>query len=150
MCSISCIVGTLKKAIITCVCTCVRIQVMVESDVDRCWQTWQATYLNIISKYIPKKVLPLRRNLPWINLSILQAIKRRNICLRLTNAQAVPLSFYNTSLPKIELIPQLERQNFYSCKHILDVFQAANKKGILYSSPRNSQQWHSHRQCAKS
>ena len=53
-------------------------QLMDEPDVDQCWQSWQSTYLNIISKCIPKKVLSSRRNLPWINPSICQAIKRRN------------------------------------------------------------------------
>ena len=53
-------------------------QLMDEPDVDQCWQSWQSTYLNIISKCIPKKVLSSRRNLPWINPTICQAIKRRN------------------------------------------------------------------------
>ena len=30
-------------------------QLMDEPDVDLCWQSWQSTYLNIISKCIPKK-----------------------------------------------------------------------------------------------
>ena len=47
---------------------------MDEPDVDQCWQSWQSTYLNIISKCIPKKVLSSRRNLPWINPSICQAL----------------------------------------------------------------------------
>ena len=53
-------------------------QLLDEPNVNQCWQTWQSTYLNIISKCIPKKVLSSRRNLPWINPAICRAIKRRN------------------------------------------------------------------------
>ena len=47
------------------------VQLLDEPNVDQCWQTWQSTYLNIISKCIPKKILSS-------NPAICRAIKRRN------------------------------------------------------------------------
>ena len=52
-----------------------------DSDVDTCWNNWQHNYLSIIKECIPQKVLSRRKHLPWISLSILKAIKRRNFLL---------------------------------------------------------------------
>ena len=52
-----------------------------ESDIDLCWSNWQRTYLSIISQCVPRKLLPRKKHLPWISLSILKAIRKRNSLL---------------------------------------------------------------------
>ena len=52
-----------------------------ESDIDLCWSNWQRTYLIIISQCVPQKLLPCKKYLPWISLSILKAIRKRNSLL---------------------------------------------------------------------
>ena len=49
-----------------------------ESDIDLCWSNWQRTYLSIISQCVTQKLLPRKKHLPWISLSIL---KKRNSLL---------------------------------------------------------------------
>ena len=68
-------------------------QLTNEPDVDQCWQTWQSTFLHIISACIPKKALPRRRNLPWIDSCTLQAFKRRNSLLKAYKRSGSPLKF---------------------------------------------------------
>ena len=39
---------------------------------------WQERFLAIMEECIPRKVLPPRRNLPWLNKGTIQSIRRRN------------------------------------------------------------------------
>ena len=58
-----------------------------EPDMDHCWQTWQSTYLNIISKCI--SYFPAEATLiPWINHSIsVKQSSEETPSLRPTNTQ---------------------------------------------------------------
>ncbi len=57
--------GDFKKA-------CVLLQqvewnaVFNDEDVDKCWERWHTVYMEIIHRCIPRKVLPSKKNLPWI------------------------------------------------------------------------------------
>ena len=75
-----------------------------ESDIDLCWSNWQRTYLSIISQCVPQKLLPGKKHLPWISLSILKAIRKRNSLLnkyKRSGNQAI-LSLAYTSSPEIK------------------------------------------------
>ena len=48
------------------------------SDINHCWSLWHKRFLEIMDECIPKAVLPKRKNLPWLSILILKAIKKRN------------------------------------------------------------------------
>ena len=51
----------------------------LSDDIDSAWLGWQDKFLEIMEECIPRKVLPPRhRNLPWLNKSIIQSMRRRN------------------------------------------------------------------------
>ena len=51
---------------------------MLPEDIDGAWDTWQREFLKIMELTIPKSTLPNRRNVLWLNKSIVQAIRKRN------------------------------------------------------------------------
>ena len=54
---------------------------LISEDIDQYCSDWQNTFMSIMDECIPKKVLPpKRRNLPWLNKSLVQSMCRRN-CL---------------------------------------------------------------------
>ena len=54
---------------------------LISEDIDQYCSDWQNTFMSIMDECIPKKVLPpKRRNLPWLNKSLVQSMRRRN-CL---------------------------------------------------------------------
>jgi len=50
---------------------------IISDNVDHSWMQWQEKVLAIMEECIPRKVLPPRRNLPWLNKGIIQSICRR-------------------------------------------------------------------------
>ena len=46
-----------------------------ETDVDISWRNWQSAFLNVVSVCVPRKTLPRKKHLPWINP---RTIKHRN------------------------------------------------------------------------
>ena len=57
-------------------------------NINLSWDIWQNKFMEVMENCIPRGTLPERRNLPWLNKSIVQAIKRRN-CLY-TGNRSVP------------------------------------------------------------
>ena len=51
--------------------------ILDKENINLCWREWQNIFLYIMSVCIPKKMLPSRKNLPWISNSILKAIRTR-------------------------------------------------------------------------
>ena len=52
---------------------------LASDNIDQYCSLWQSTFLSIMDQCIPKKVLPPRRhNLPWLNKSLVQSMRRRN------------------------------------------------------------------------
>jgi len=51
---------------------------IISDNIDHSWMQWQERFLAIMEECIPRKVLPPRRNLPWLNKGIIQSIRRRN------------------------------------------------------------------------
>ena len=89
-----------------------------ESDIDLCWSNWQRTYLNIISQCVPQKLLPRKKHLPWISLSILKAIRKRNSLLnkyKCSGNQAI-LSLYKFTRNRV--ISELRKAKRAFFKHL--------------------------------
>ena len=59
---------------------------LLESSFDcEHWEIWQNKFMEVMEHCIPRGTLPERRNLPWLNKSIVQEIKRRNCLFRKQN-----------------------------------------------------------------
>jgi len=58
---------------------------MLPEDIDGAWDTWQREFLKIMEQTIPKSTLPNRHNIPWVNKSIVQAVRKRNGLSELAN-----------------------------------------------------------------
>ena len=79
---------------------------------------WQRTYLNIISQCVPQKLLPHKKHLSWISLSILKAIRKRNSLLnkyKRSGNQAI-LSLYK--LTRNRVISELRKAKRAFFKHL--------------------------------
>ena len=47
-------------------------------NIDRSWTSWHQHFLSIMKESIPNTALRSRRNLPWLNKQLIQALRRRN------------------------------------------------------------------------
>ena len=51
---------------------------LFDPDIDIYWSNWLEAYMQIMEEAIPKVVLPVGKNLPWLTRDIKKAIKARN------------------------------------------------------------------------
>ena len=51
---------------------------LLSDDVNTSWLKWHQTFMSIMGQCIPQLSLPPRKNLPWMNKSLKQAMRRRN------------------------------------------------------------------------
>ena len=51
-------------------------------DVNECWLKWKARFLEIMHLCIPQPTVQSRRNLPWLNKQVIQAIRKRDALFR--------------------------------------------------------------------
>jgi len=65
---------------------------LVSEDIDLYCTRWQQTFLSIMEQCIPKRVLPPRkRNLPWLNKSLVQSMRRRNALFQKAKRSSNPI-----------------------------------------------------------
>ena len=51
---------------------------IISEDVNHSWAGWYSSFMSIMEEYIPRRVLPSQRNLPWLNKNIKSAMRKRN------------------------------------------------------------------------
>lgn len=51
----------------------------ISNDVNSRWLTWRSKFLQVMETCIPQAVLKARRNLPWLNKSVVQAMRKCNL-----------------------------------------------------------------------
>ena len=93
---------------------------LLPNDANSAWNTWKSIFLDIMEECIPRAVIRARHNLPWLDKSIVQAMKHRN---RLYKAQK---STNNTSTSqqyvrarnKVTTMMRRAKRNFFlNLKH---------------------------------
>ena len=52
-------------------------------DVDTCWNNWKNYFLSVMDKFIPHSMVSHDERLPWINYTVLKAIRKRKTLFRL-------------------------------------------------------------------
>ena len=55
---------------------------IMSDDVELSWKQWHQQFMRIMSQTIPNRLLPSRRNLPWLNKSIVRSMKKRNLLFK--------------------------------------------------------------------
>ena len=69
---------------------------MLTEDINLSWDRWYSKFMSIMEECIPNKVLPSRRNLPWLNKDVRSAMRKRNTIFK------TPATVLNSDLLAIE------------------------------------------------
>ena len=62
----------------------------LSDDVNAYWSNWKTSFMQIMEMCIPNAVVKLKRNFPWMNREISQAIKKRNSLFRIAKSSGKP------------------------------------------------------------
>jgi len=57
---------------------------IMSDDINDSWTRWHSLFMSIMQECVLKKVLPSRRNLPWLNKNIKSAMRKRNTLFKKT------------------------------------------------------------------
>ena len=52
---------------------------LITDDINISWENWKQHFMEIMKECIPQKVLPPRRNLPWLSKNLVQLMRKRNM-----------------------------------------------------------------------
>ena len=55
---------------------------ILSRNVELSWKLWHQQFMLIMAESIPNKVIPTRRNLPWLNKTIISSMKKRNLLFK--------------------------------------------------------------------
>ena len=77
-------------------------------NIELSWKLWRNHFLSIMAQLIPNRVILTRRNLPWLNKSIIQSMKKQNhgSCLKRARGQG---TFVSSSLLAIAHLHNYDR-----------------------------------------
>ena len=56
---------------------------LLSGDVDTCWNNWKNYFLSIMDRFIPHSLVTHEERLPWINSTVLKAIRKRKTLFQL-------------------------------------------------------------------
>ena len=109
---------------------------LASDDIDQYCSLWQSTFLSIMDQCIPKKVLPpRRRNLPWLNKSLVQSMRRRNCFFKKAkrSKSSLHLSQYKRARNRVtSQLRKAKKEYFYNLntsdtKQFWKTFKVLNK-----------------------
>ena len=83
--------------------------VFVDDDVNQCWKRWHNVFLEVMGQCIPQKVLPTRRNLPWINHSLVATMRRRNRLFKKCKLSGSPTALRNYKYTRNKVTAELRK-----------------------------------------
>ena len=63
------------------------------TDIDLSWAAWRDYFLTTIDEFIPKAILPARKNRLWLSKQIIQAVRHRNALFRRAKSTADSVHF---------------------------------------------------------
>ncbi len=91
-------------------------------DVDECWSKWHNQFIDVMTQCIPRKLLPQKKNLPWINQPLLAAIRRRNSLFKKYKATRCESVFNEYKFVRNRLTFELRKakQSFFNQLHHAD------------------------------
>ncbi len=103
--------------------------IICEDDIEKSWIQWQESFLSIMERFIPKKILPPKwRNLPWLNKSMVQSM-RKNALFKNPNGLTPLYISLSTKVLGTELLSQLRCAK----KHFFHNLNPSNNKDFRRS-----------------
>lgn len=54
----------------------------LSENVELSWKLWNKQFMSIVAQSIPNSVIPMRRNLPWLNKFIVKLIEEAEAALQ--------------------------------------------------------------------
>ena len=51
---------------------------VLSENIELSWELWHKQFMSVMAQSIPNRVIPTRRNLPWLNKSIVKLMRKRN------------------------------------------------------------------------
>ena len=85
---------------------------LLSEDINEAWCSWCKQFMVIMEKCIPKKKLPKRKNLPWLNKRLVNSIKKRNLLFK-QGKHSGNLSKYKLKRNKIALELRQAKQAYF-------------------------------------
>ena len=78
---------------------------ILSRDIDQSWKQWHQQFMAIMAQSIPNTTIRTRRNLPWLNRSIVKSMKKRNQLYKKANKTG---NFYQYKLARNRTLSQLK------------------------------------------
>lgn len=94
---------------------CIEWDSILPRDVDKCWKEWKSCFLQVMELCIPHTTAKLKRNLPWLNKDILNAIKKRDTLFRTAKAtgKSCDRERYNQKRNQVVSMLRESKQSFF-------------------------------------
>ena len=85
---------------------------VMSQSIDQSWKLWREQFMLIMAESIPNKVIPTRRNLPWLNKSIIRSMKKRNLLFKHAKRSG-DYRHYNTARNRTLAQFRLAKRNYF-------------------------------------
>ena len=84
-------------------------------DINICWSSWKARFLEVMQLCIPQTTLRARRNLPWLTKQVIQAIRKRDAIFRRSKKCRSPVIYqkYRAARNKVTALIRLNKKKFF-------------------------------------
>ena len=85
-------------------------------DVNTYWSAWKNYFMQIMEICIPHSMVKVKRNLPWVNKSILKAIRKRNtlFCIAKRTGKSTDHAKYKAKHNQVVKMLQESKQTFFN------------------------------------
>ena len=83
-------------------------------DINTCWSSWKARFLEVMQLCIPQTTLRTRRNLPWLTKQVIHAIRKRDAIFRRSKKCRSPVTYqkYRAARNKVTALIRLNKKKF--------------------------------------
>ena len=94
---------------------CIEWDSILSREVDERWNDWKNCFLQVMELCIPHTTAQVRRNLPWLNKGILNAIKKRDTLFRTAKAtgKSRDRERYNQKRNQVVSMLRESKQSFF-------------------------------------
>ena len=55
---------------------------IMSDNIEQVWDSWHRIFMSVMKQTIPSSEIKTRRNLPWLNKSLIQSMRRRNMLFK--------------------------------------------------------------------
>ena len=107
-------------------------------NINLSWEIWQNKFMEVMEHCIPRGTLPERQNLPWLNKSIVQAIKRRNCLFRKQNCTNDPMITLKYTRLRNKITAKLRQAKWNYFRRLKDASSRDFWKSLKYLNKKQA------------